>query len=426
MSEADTEQIITELAAIVGATHISSAPADVRAYGGLEPFVVVWPGSPLEVAKVLKTCSDHGVAAGTAGYGARSTRHWPLDDGRLRVALDTRRMTNILDLDEVALTAHCQCGIQMHHLEEALRRHQLTLGPYPVEIQHSTLGGLLAAPSPTAYSPRTGWLKDAALALTVAQPDGTLVQTRVAPRKATGPDVSRFYIGSRGGFGVITTATLRVHRQAESELVLGYLFPDLLAALEAVQTVQVAGVRPARLRVLGAHRVTEELGNLCDDDFQAAVVAVLSGPQSMVSVERRLLDRAAHQVSGKDLPGASVERWWARQSAWTDERPQRTPTVGSRIPLSRFTEALPLIPRALKGRPLQLWVEEFSLHEATVWLCCKGLPNAERQLRTALLDAGLDPFRFDVPPLMDEIRQQLDATATMVVMEGEWSDSPKS
>ncbi len=49
--------------------------------------------------------------------------------------------------------------------------------------------------------------------------------------------------------------------------------------------------------------------------------------------------------------------------------------------------------------------------------------KGEDNIRQRLLDAGLDPIRFDFPPLMDELRRQLDPEETMVIMEGEWSGS---
>ncbi len=419
----ESDLIIDDLAAIVGATHVSSAPADVEAYCGLEPFVVVWPGSPTEVARVLKVCSDNWVAAGTAGYGARASSHWPVSDGRLRVALDTRRMTNILDLDEVALTAQCQCGIQMRHLEEALRRQGLTLGPFPVEIQASTLGGLLSAPSPTGHSPQTGWLEEACLALTIAQPDGTLVHTRVAPRKAVGPDISRFFIGSRGGLGVIATATLRVRRIPEAEQVIAFSLPDLATALALARQALVEGVQPARMRLLGQGQVAEELGQKAGE-IQAAVMVVLAGPPALLEVERRVLEGLVREVGGEGIHSALADRWWVRRSAWPDV-PGPSPTrAGARVSYSCFPDVLDQLPAVVKRKPLLVWCDEVTLQGATLWVAswAEGQPT-RTALRSLLLDAGLDPIRFDFPPLMDELRRQLDPEETMVIMEGEWSGS---
>ena len=112
----DQETIASRLAEIVGATHVSSAPTDVDAYGGLDPSLVVWPGAASEVARVLRSCTEMGVAVGVSAGGTRATRHWPVHGDRPRIALDTRRMLNILEVDELSLTVHSQCGIELGHL----------------------------------------------------------------------------------------------------------------------------------------------------------------------------------------------------------------------------------------------------------------------------------------------------------------------
>ena len=68
---------------------------------------------------------------GVSGVGTRAARHWPVQDDRQRIALDTRRMMNILEVDELSLTVHSQCGILLRHLEEALRRQSAFRPAHP-------------------------------------------------------------------------------------------------------------------------------------------------------------------------------------------------------------------------------------------------------------------------------------------------------
>ena len=418
----DNDTITSSLAEIVGATHVSAAPADVDAYGGLEPLLVVWPGAASEVARVLKACTDMNVAVGVSASGTRATRHWPVQDHRPRVALDTRRMLNILEIDELSLTAHSQCGIQLRHLEEALARHGLTLGPYPPSILRHTLGGLLAAPHPSAHSPATGRLVDACVGVSVAHADGTVVHTRAAPRRATGPDMARLYVGSRGSLGVITTAVLRVHRQAEHERVASYVFGDLASAVEAARDGLVRGARPARLRLLGAEAAVRELGQT-EPALPAVALAVLSGPPTAVEAQLGELDAAFVDAGGTELPAAVGNRWWARHSAVTDTGEETAaPAVAVRLRHSEVAEALAAAPAAVKRGPTSVWIDELTLQGATLWFSLSGQDSRTRSegaaaLRAALLDAGLDPLRLNFPPLMDELRHQLDPTQTLVVME---------
>jgi alkyldihydroxyacetonephosphate synthase len=409
------EQLAAKLANIVGATNLSSAPADVTAYGGLAPDLVVWPAAPPEVAAALKTCTELGAALGVAGRGTRVTRHWPVKDERPRVALDTRRMDNVLDVDELALTVHAQCGIQLTRLEDALRRHELTLGPFPPEILGSTLGGALAAPPPEAHSPRVGWLSDACLGLSVAHADGSTIQTRIAPRRATGPDVCRLYLGSRGGLGVITTATLRVHRLPDEHLSLAYSFRSLAAAAAAAARALARGVRPARLEVLGAERASNELGEV-GGPLDGVCLVLLAGSPQLISEEHLLLDDTLAAEGATELPQSAASRWWRRPTAEPAQRQEAR--VGARVLHSRLPEALRAAPSHLKRQALALWLDQFTLQGATLWLGARSAEDGTgAALRAAVLDAGLEPLRLTFPPLFEELRARLDPHETLVVME---------
>ncbi len=407
--------IAARLADIVGASHLSSAPADVDAYGGLSPFAVVWPGSPSEVAAVLKACTDLGVAVGIAGGGAGVAHHWPLTAERPRVVLDTLRMSNILDVDETSLTVLAQTGIQVRHLEEALRRQGLTLGPYPAELQLATLGGLLAAPPAIAHSPQTGLFHDGCLGLSVAHADGSSVQTRVAPRRATGPDLARVYLGSRGGLGVITTATMRVYRVPELVQPIAFAFTGLEAAHAGARELCASGVLPARLRVLGEEQALSELGD-AGAPVRAACLAVLSGPGALVHVQHRLLDAILGRAGGMELPQPVAYRWWERSRS-PGVQPDATPPAGARVRHSRLGEALASVRELTRRRPLNLWLDELDLHGANLWLGSRRAGEGKRSLAALLLDAGLEPFRPAFSPLMEELRQKLDPRGTLVVME---------
>ncbi len=409
------EAITSQLADIVGATHLSSAPADVDALGHLEPFAVVWPGSPSEVAAVLRACTELGISVGVTGHGTRVVRHWPVKDDRPRVALDTRRLTNILDVDEVSLTVHTQTGIKMEHLEEALRRQGLTVGPYPPEIFGSTLGGLLAAPPASACSPLAGPLLDACFGVSVAHADGSTLHTRVAPRRATGPDVARLYLGSRGGLGVITSAVLRVHRLPEQVLPLAFALPGLAAAGGAARLLLEREVRPAALRVLGARLSREELGEGLAP--AAACLLVLWGPSPLVAREHTLVDALLGEAGGSELPQPLASRWWERRGVLRAAC-EETARVGARVAWSRLAEALESVAGVLRSRAQHVWLDQVTPQGVTLWLCAPSGEAGREALASGLLDAGLDPLRPLFPPLLDELRGRLDPQGTLVVMEG--------
>ena len=59
-------------------------------------------------------------------------------------------------------------------------------------------------------SPRLGRFVQACAGVAAILANGTEIATRVAPRKATGPDLMHALVGARGTLGLITSATIRV------------------------------------------------------------------------------------------------------------------------------------------------------------------------------------------------------------------------
>ena len=232
----------------------------------------------------------------------------------------------------------------------------------------------------------------------------------------TGPDLARLDIGSRGSMGVVTTAVLRVHRQPEHEAVLGYVLPDSASAIEAARTCLVRGVTPERLRVLSAGQAARELGE-AKPPLPAALLAVLTGPAAKVAVEQRLIEETQAHLGGRALSHAVANRWWARDSVFTEAvEPQPRP-VAVAVRHSGLADALAALPRRVRRKEVLWWAEGFTLQGVTLWFALDGVTGEPAALRSALLDAGLEPHRLNFPPLLDELMRQLDPQGTLVVME---------
>jgi alkyldihydroxyacetonephosphate synthase len=86
----------------------------------------------------------------------------------------------------------------------------------------------------------------------VVTPAGTLV-TRPVPHTSTGPSVREMVLGSEGRLGIITEATVHVHRLPAERVILGYLFPDWERALAAMQAIAESEASPSVTRVSDAY-----------------------------------------------------------------------------------------------------------------------------------------------------------------------------
>jgi alkyldihydroxyacetonephosphate synthase len=87
--------------------------------------------------------------------------------------------------------------------------------------------------------------------LRVVTPAGMLV-VRPVPATSTGPSVREMVLGSEGRLGIISEATVHVHRLPEQRTILGYLFPTWSAALAAMRDIAAGEASPSVTRVSDA------------------------------------------------------------------------------------------------------------------------------------------------------------------------------
>ncbi len=239
--------------------------------------VRVFPGAVNEVGDVLRVAGEMGARIGVAGK--------PSEVG---IAVDLGRMAQVLHLDETSLLCTVQAGITAGALEHLLGRRNLTLGPLPTPSLSRTIGALLSAPRPSEARPRQGRFIAACVGVGAILGDGTELSTRVAPRKATGPDLVQALLGSHGTLGILTSATLRVERRGESHAQAAWALPSLDAAVRVARALFVAGVRPLDLVLLGQPNAT--------------LLATFDGPAALVDAERALTGRIAHDQGGRVVP----------------------------------------------------------------------------------------------------------------------------
>jgi FAD/FMN-containing dehydrogenase len=274
MNEAEHEAPfwVDRLAHAVGAAHVASVSGRAR----------VRPGSPAELVDIVRIAGEVGA---TVGIGAAAGNAGGID-------IDLSRMCNLLELDETSLLCTAQAGVTVEALENMLGDRGLTLGTLPPWSRGRTLGALLAAPHHSEASPRIGRFTQACAGVHALLPDGTEVTTRVAPRKATGPDLMHVLLGARGTLGFITAATVRVQRRQEARSTAAFKLPSLPAALAAARTLLVRGGRPVDLWVSAT-----------------GVLAVhADGPEPLVTAEVMLADRTARELGGEAVPHAPPPR----------------------------------------------------------------------------------------------------------------------
>ena len=183
-----------ELCTAVGVDYVEPLPD----FSG-PPCFRVEPGSAPEVAEVIRRAGAAGAAIHPVGGGGRPSRVDKDPRGeRSRVFLSTQRLDQVLQLDEQSLLVHAQAGITGLDLERILAPRGLSIGDYPPVVLTSSLGGIIAVRTPGKSSARHGFFEDAVVGVSAVLADGRTVHTRVAPRRATGPDFARDLVHENG------------------------------------------------------------------------------------------------------------------------------------------------------------------------------------------------------------------------------------
>jgi len=292
----------------VGAEHVeplSMAPGD-------PPGWRVTPGSAAEVAEVIRRAGAANAAVHPVGSGGRATR---VPGDRSRVFVSTRRLDQVLQLDETSLLVHAQAGLTGLDLERILGQRGLSIGDYPPVVLTSSIGGILAVRTPGKSSARHGFFEDAVVGVSAVLADGKSVHTRVAPRRSTGPDLARALCGSEGTIGFITSAVLRIHVKPEARLVAAYLLPSVDAAVRAVYLALREEAAPSGIRIYDAAEARIHFSGLALPVDHALMCAGTAGPTDLAACDRDLITSAVIAEGGQTTDTALADLWWRRLHA---------------------------------------------------------------------------------------------------------------
>jgi alkyldihydroxyacetonephosphate synthase len=260
------EPAAAALRAAVGADGVTTDALErvVHAYGkslrdlvrvragdlGRLPDAVVYPADESSVVALMHAALELDLVLVPFGGGSNiaGCLEAPRTERRTVVSVDMGRMNRLLHLDEGSNLARIEAGALGPDLERQLNERGWTLGHFPDSFNHSTLGGWIATRSSGMQSDKYGDIADITRGLRVVGPAGTLV-VRPVPSTSTGPSVREMILGSEGRLGIITEATVQVHRLPEQRTILAYLFPSWRAGIAAMHDVAESDARVSVTRV---------------------------------------------------------------------------------------------------------------------------------------------------------------------------------
>ncbi len=217
------------------------------------PDAVVLPDGHEQVQAVLRACAASGLAVVPFGGGTSVVGGVePLRDGHEAViALDMRRMREVVELDRESRIVTVGAGMRGPELERALAVDGLTLGHWPQSFEYVSLGGCVATRSAGQASSGYGSIARMVLGLGLAAPAGDLALAAI-PASAAGPGLRETIVGSEGTLGVITTVSLRVRRAPEERVYEGLMFESFAAGIDALRAMAQEHALPDLARLSDA------------------------------------------------------------------------------------------------------------------------------------------------------------------------------
>lgn len=270
----------------------------------VRPTAVVYPRTDADVAQVVRTARDEGLAV-TARGGGTSVAGNAIGTG---IVLDFGRyMNRVLSMDPDQRCARVQPGVVLSALQAAAAPHGLRLGPDPSTQNRCTLGGMIGNNACGPHAVSWGRTSDTVRELRIL--DGTGAQRVLGTDLSAVPGLAEF---SAGHLAALRTELGRFDRQA-SGYGLHYLTPERGGAIAKAfvgsegtcglvldATVELVPIPPATvLAVLGY----PDMPTAADD-----VRAVTAGhPIAVEGLDARLVDVVrAHGRPVPDLPAGGA------------------------------------------------------------------------------------------------------------------------
>ena len=333
-----------DLKNIVGPNHVIT-DSDVLAgrsvdhtgrYRG-KASALVRPGSPEQVAEVLRVCRDAG--AHVTVQGGRTSLVAGTVPEHDDVLLSTERLSGLGDIDTVERRVEVGAGATLAGVQHAANAAGLVFGVDLAARDSATVGGMASTNAGGLRTVRYGNMGEQVIGLQVALPDGSLMRRHSLVRSDnTGYDLPALFVGAEGTLGVITALDLRLHPSPSHRVTAVCGFADLDALIEAGRTFRdVDGIAALELIDGRAAALTgEHLGVHSPVEGDWLLLVELAADHDQTERLADLLDGA--QLCGEPAVGvdtAAQQRLWRVREALAD-------VLGVYGPPLKFDVSLPL------------------------------------------------------------------------------------
>ena len=282
-----------------------------------QPLAVVRPRSTEEIVQLVTFARKHRISL--VPYGGGSGLMGGALSIRPSLVVDMKGMDRIVEIDRQSMTVRVQSGLRLRALGEQLAAQGLLLGHDPWSISIATIGGVIGTHGLGYLGGRYGAAGSQVLGLEVVLGTGKVIRTSPLRKRSTGPDLTRFFIGAEGTFGIVTEATLQIFPQPQRRALLGFTFSDFSAGFRAVVAMQQQGVQPTSMD-LAADSWHEDLQSRrgFPPPEPPKLRLVFDGLSGEVAAQCVEITRIVGSFGGAAIAQDELEEYWNNRHAIAD------------------------------------------------------------------------------------------------------------
>lgn len=325
----ERSSLIRNLQRIVGEAYVLHRDDELTVYeqdalmvARHKPDVVVLPDNTQQVAEIVKVARQAGLPVVARGAGTGLAGGAIPERGGVVVALT--RMTRILEVDPVSLTAVVEPGLVNAELTTSLAAQGLFYAPDPGSQVASTIGGNVANNSGGPHCLAYGVTSNHVLGMEVVLADGTISWLGGRAWDTPGFDLTGLLVGSEGTLGIVTKIVVRLMKKREAVRTLLALYDAMDAACEATSAVIGAGIVPEAMEILDGivmKAVNKTLHVGFPEDAEAALLIEVEGlsesvPLLIERIEAICRTQGARRIQTAQTVEERLNLWKGRKQAY--------------------------------------------------------------------------------------------------------------
>jgi glycolate oxidase len=284
------EQLIGELAKIVGPQCVVSDPTELKVYetDGLTiykatPDVVVLPVRAEQVAAIVRLCARERIPFVPRGAGTGLSGGALALEGGVMIGLN--RMNRVLEVDYANLRAVIEPGLVNIWLTNHVSPRGYYYAPDPASQTACSVGGNVAENSGGPHCLKYGVTTNHVLALEVVLASGEIVHLGTWAPDPPGYDLTGVFVGSEGTFGIVTKIVVRLLKRPEAVKTMLLIFETIADASATVSGIIGQGIIPAAIEMmdhLSIQAVEKGTQAGYPTDAGAVLLVELDGPRAEV------------------------------------------------------------------------------------------------------------------------------------------------